>query len=148
MMKISLVHPDAVVPSRAHADDVGYDLTLISLAKTFDNGVQLYDTGIRVEPPEGCYVEIVPRSSISKSAYMLANSVGVVDPGYRGNLFVALRKMDPAAPDLELPCKFAQLIVRRVETPPIHVVFDADEAAVTARGAGGFGSSDEPKVTR
>jgi len=138
-MKISLVHPDAVVPSRAHADDVGYDLTLISLARTFDNGVQLYDTGIRVEPPEGCYVEIVPRSSISKSAYMLANSVGIVDPGYRGNLFVALRKMDPAAPDLGVPCKIAQLIVRRVETPPIRVVFDMDE---TERGAGGFGSSD------
>ena len=74
---------------------------------------------------------------------MLANSVGIVDPGYRGNLFVALRKMDPAAPDLELPCKIAQLIVRRAETsvPPIHVVFDMDETA-TARGAGGFGSSD------
>lgn len=142
-MKISLVHPDAVVPSKAHVDDVGHDLTLISLAKTFDNGVQLYDTGIRVEPPEGYYVEIVPRSSISKSAYMLANSVGIVDPGYRGNLFVALRKMDPAAPDLELPCKIAQLIVRRAETsvPPIHVVFDMDETA-TARGTGGFGSSD------
>ena len=142
-MKISLVHPDAVVPSKAHPDDVGHDLTLISLAKTFDNGVQLYDTGIRVEPPEGYYVEIVPRSSISKSAYMLANSVGIVDPGYRGNLFVALRKMDPAAPDLELPCKIAQLIVRRAETsvPPIHVVFDMDETA-TARGTGGFGSSD------
>jgi dUTPase len=49
--------------------------------------------------------------------------------------------MDPAAPDLELPCKIAQLIVRRVEeVPPIRVVFDMDEA--TARGAGGFGSSD------
>lgn len=143
MMFVRRVHPNAILPTRAHDDDVGYDLTLVELAKTFDNGVQLYDTGLQILPPEGFYVEIVPRSSMSRSYHMLANSVGIIDPGYRGNVLVALRKTNPLAPDLKLPNTIVQAIVRKRETP--RFVVEVDELPSSARGDGGFGSTDYKK---
>ena len=138
MILVKRVHPDAVLPTKAHPDDAGFDLTVISLAKTLPNGVELYDTGLQVQPPPGYYTEIVPRSSISKMDYMLANSVGVIDCGYTGNLYVALRKTDPDAPGLTLPCRVAQLIPRRLEDMG---VMEVDALGDTQRGAGGFGST-------
>ena len=54
----------------------------------------MYDTGIQVKPQYGYYFEIVPRSSLSKSGYILANSIGIIDPSYSGNLYIVLIKID------------------------------------------------------
>ena len=103
-----------------------------------ENGVAWFDTGIAVEPPEGYYFELVGRSSISKSGYMLANNIGIIDDSYRGSILVALVKINPSAPDLELPCRLVQLIPRQlVLMEPKEV----DELSDTIRGTGGFGSS-------
>ena len=52
---------------------------------------------------------LVPRSSISKTGYMLANSVGVIDRTYTGNVLVPLIKVDKSMPDLILPARVVQL---------------------------------------
>ena len=78
-------HPDAVVPTRAHPSDIGYDLVAISLWKKLSDQTEIYETGIAVVPPPGTYVEILPRSSVTKTGYMLANSVGIIDPHYTGS---------------------------------------------------------------
>lgn len=127
----------AVLPTKAHPSDSGFDLTLISAVKSFGD-VALYGTGIKVKPPEGYYFDVVPRSSVSKTGYMLANSVGIIDQSYTGEILVALRKVDKTAPDLELPVRMAQLILR----PMIPV--DMEEVAelpTSERGDGGFGST-------
>lgn len=81
-----------------------------------------------------------PRSSISKTPLMLANSAGIIDSGYRGNLIGALRNLsnDPyhvikhtrllqiCAPDLR------PIIVRMVSKS----FFEE-----TSRREGGFGST-------
>ena len=54
----------------------------------------MYDSYISVQPPEGYYFEIVPRSSISKLGYILTNSIGIIDPSYRGTLKVVLTKIN------------------------------------------------------
>ena len=141
-MHVRRVRPDAVMPSQMNDDDVGYDVTVVALAKTFESGVQLYDTGLQLRPPPGYYVEVVPRSSISKTHYALANSVGIIDPGYRGNVMIALRKTNVHAPDLRLPCVIAQLILRKIEK---CFMFEVDELDWTERGEGGFGSTDEKR---
>lgn len=132
--------PEAIIPTKAHPSDIGYDLTAISVYNRVDNNVTLYDTGIKVVPPEGYYTEILPRSSLSKTGHMLANSVGIIDPSYRGNLLIAVRKVDNGYPDLQVPfCRF-QLILRKAE------YFTMDEVETlnkTDRGDGGFGSSDK-----
>ena len=131
-------HKDAILPSRAHQTDVGYDLTAIRKHKVLENGAILYDTGIAVKPPSGFYIEIVPRSSISKTGYMLANSVGTIDPDYTGNLYIALVKVTPTAPELRLPFTKCQFVLRKAY---YGVVEEVDHLCSTERGAGGFGST-------
>jgi len=104
---------EAVIPSKARYSDAGYDLTIIKEYKRLTSNTIIYDTGIKLEIPNGYYVEIVPRSSISKSGYILANNVGIIDQGYRGNLYIALAKINDEMPDLTLPYKCCQMIVKK-----------------------------------
>ena len=138
MLSFKLHDEKAVVPSLGTPYSSGYDLTLISIDKKFTDNVTLYDTGVSVEPPTGYYTEIYARSSLSKSGHMIANSVGIIDSDYRGTLKVALWK-DPSAPELELPFKGCQLIIRKRERMLTEVV---RELSTTSRGDGGFGSTD------
>ena len=135
---VEKLRADAVIPSKAHPSDSGLDLTIIGKEKDLSDEVALYSTGIKATiQEEGWDLKIYPRSSISKTGYMLANSIGVVDASYRGELFVALRKIDPSAEPLTFPVKLVQLLPERV--PDVQVV----EASLdqTDRGAGGFGST-------
>ena len=134
------LHHDAVAPTKAHSDDSGYDLVLIEKISE-KQGVHMYDTGIIVQPPAGHYFEIYGRSSISKSGYMLANNVGIIDQGYRGTLKIALIKVNPQAPDLQLPARLAQLIPRQfIHLEPVEV--DREDLDDSVRDTGGFGSSN------
>ena len=131
------VDPKAVTPSKERASDSGFDITAIKVHKQLGK-VTLYDTGIKVQPEFGWYFDLVPRSSIIKSGYILANSVGIIDRTYTGNVMIALMKIDDSKPDIELPIRIAQLIPR----PAVHM--DAVEVAnldETNRGEGGFGST-------
>ncbi len=139
-IKYAKKHPEAVTPSRANATDIGLDLVAIAKHKVYPNGATLYDTGVAVSPPPGYYIELVPRSSISKTGWMLANSVGTIDPSYTGNLFVALIKIDPDAPELTLPFCACQIILRKAEYADVQEV---EELLTTERGDGGFGSTGE-----
>jgi dUTP pyrophosphatase len=130
----------AVLPAKAHPSDIGYDLTAIDIYKQISKSITLFETGIRVSPPEGYYLEILPRSSISKTGYMLANSVGTIDPDYTGTLKIALIKVDEELPEIELPFTRCQLVLRKVEYAEIVQVESVEK---TVRGDGGFGSSDK-----
>ena len=138
--RVKKIVEDAVIPKKAHRDDTGYDLWIINKGKERENGVVMYGTGLAVEPPTGWYFEIVPRSSIIKTGYIQANGVGVVDTGYRGELFVPLKKIDEASPDIELPKKIAQLVLRPINTCDF---IEVDSLCDTERGEGGFGSTDD-----
>lgn len=134
------VIPEAVLPKRKRTTDAGFDLVIISVSKQLDDQTTLYDTGIVVQPEHGCYVEVVPRSSLSSSGYMMANSPGIIDAGYRGSIKVALKKLDPKAADLQLPCRVAQMIPRQSSTFSVFEL-TKDQVHLTERGAKGFGSS-------
>ena len=130
---------NAVFPKKGKPSDVGYDLTVIKESKKWHNNITLYDTGIKIKVQHGYYAEVVPRSSLSKSGYMLANSIGVIDANYTGNIYIALVKVDPSAPDIELPFRCCQLIFRRqhyLDLIEVDQPFDS-----TTRDAGGFGST-------
>lgn len=129
--------PDARPPSKTNVTDSGYDLHLIKFLKE-ENGVLFYDTGIAVQPPHGYYFELVPRSSMSKTGYMLANSVGIIDASYTGSLKVALIKIVKDAPDIELPARIVQIIPKQFNHVRMEEVEDLE---ITKRGDGGFGSS-------
>jgi len=139
MIKVYMANEKAIMPVKASYSDVGYDLTIIKEHKVINSCTTLYDTGIKLSIPNGYYVEIAPRSSISKSGYMLANSIGIIDQSYRGNLLVALIKINKGSPDLELPWKCCQLIVKKQLYANMELSIDNPTA--TNRGDGGFGST-------
>lgn len=91
-MKIKFVKllENAVAPTKAHATDAGFDLTATS--RTFDeHGAVVYGTGIAVEIPAGYVGLVFPRSSVSKFDLSMANAVGVIDAGYRGEITVKFK---------------------------------------------------------
>ena len=130
----------AVVPTKAHPTDIGHDLTAIDVYKKISKRVILFETGVAVCPPPGFYIEIVPRSSISKTGYMLANSVGIIDPDYNATLKIALIKIDDDIPDIKLPFTRCQIVLRRAEYADMKQV---KNIVKTERGSGGFGSTDK-----
>lgn len=137
-IKCAKLLPEAVLPTKAHGSDSGYDITAIDIYKKIGD-VTLYNTGLSMQPPDGWWLALVPRSSISKTGYMLANSIGIIDQTYTGPILIALRKVDSTAPDLELPCKIAQIVPMPVTS---FEILEVSSLAQTERNSGGFGSSD------
>ena len=131
------------MPSRGHANDAGLDLTAMAVEQTRP-GLFAFDTGVSVEAEPGYYCEVVPRSSIVKTEFIQANSVGIIDPDYRGHIRVVFRYLGDA-PDggnaeaqALLGNRIAQLLVRRLEKVEVEEV---QELGQTQRGTGGFGST-------
>jgi dUTPase len=89
-VKIKLLEDGAEIPTRAHPTDTGYDLKFIGVHK-FVNDVIYFKTGISLQPPSGYYFEIVPRSSISKLPLAMANSIGIIDESYTGEIMAPVR---------------------------------------------------------
>lgn len=87
-----------------------------------------------------CAFAMHPRSSISKTPLMLANSTGIIDCGYRGDLIGAFRSFQSPY-TVEKHTRLLQIC--HPWMCPIHVelVKTADELTDTTRGAGGFGST-------
>jgi len=127
----------ALPPFKKRVSDSGFDLHLIKLIKQ-EGSLYLFDTGVRVAPPEGYYFDLVPRSSIYKSGFILANSVGIIDRTYRGTVKVPLVKVREDAPSPQLPWRAVQLIPRRFFPLEAEERENLDE---TLRGEGGFGST-------
>jgi len=136
-MRCLKTRSDGIIPSKQRASDAGYDLTIIEKIKTAGD-VEFYTTGIKIQMEMGWMGLIYPRSSISNTGYILANSVGVIDRSYLGELIVALRKVDSNAADITLPARVAQI----VPYPIIHFdVVEVNEFEKTSRGDRGFGST-------
>jgi deoxyuridine 5'-triphosphate nucleotidohydrolase len=148
-IKVFKVDERAVTPSKSRYSDAGYDLTIISEYKRLTSNTVIYDTGIQLEIPNGYYVEIVPRSSISRSGYMLANNVGIIDQGYRGNIYIALTKINNETPNLNdltdwrLPWKCCQMIVKKQIYSRLVMANSVSDNEIekSSRGTGAFGST-------
>jgi dUTP pyrophosphatase len=81
-----------------------------------------------------------PRSSISKTPLILANSVGIIDSGYRGNLIGAFKNTSLQDHLVEQHARLLQICAPNLQ--PIHVTLvDTSFFEQTARGDGGFGST-------
>lgn len=128
---------DAVLPYKTNASDSGYDITLLECVKKVDD-IEYFDTGIKIQPMYGWGLFLVPRSSFSKTGYMLANQIGILDRTYTGNILVCLRKVNKDLPDLELPSRCMQLI----PLPTVNFeIIEVDDFEETSRSDGGFGST-------
>lgn len=139
-VKIKKTHPDAVIPTYAKPGDAGMDLTAISCLPVFGSDGEVkyleYNTGLSVEIPVGYVGLVFPRSGISEKGLRLANSVAVIDSGYRGDLKSRF-KMDGTSMDIYAPGdRIAQLVI----LPYPQIEFEeVEKLELSERGEGGFG---------
>lgn len=82
---ISKVHPGAKIPEYATAGSAGFDICLAESVAIKPGETVLARTGLVIETPEGHALILAPRSStFKKYGIKLANTVGIIDPDYRG----------------------------------------------------------------
>lgn len=116
-------------------------------------------TGLHVALPEGYEMEIRPRSGLTKTKLIIANSPGTVDADYRGEILVIFEAIDGinlfpyynnyinngVTSELHFPYgvgdRCAQLLIRRYEEIDWHEVDTLEELGKTKRGNGGHGST-------
>ncbi len=130
------------LPTRAHPYDAGLDLKSTISYAIAPNEVKMIDTGVAVKIPQGYVGLVYARSSMGKLKVNLANSVGVIDESYRGNIKVMLHNFGAAYHEVKKYDRIAQLVIMPIEIPQL-LVFDGIEEHWndTERGEGGFGST-------
>ncbi|MFT3851667.1 MAG: dUTP diphosphatase [Ilumatobacteraceae bacterium] len=130
--------PDLPLPTYAHPGDAGLDLRAREDAVVAPAGGRaLVPTGLAVAIPPGHAGFVLPRSGNALNhGVTMANSPGLIDAAYRGELKVVLLNTDPTEPFVvKRGERIAQLVVQRVEEVTWQVV---DTLEGDDRG-GGFG---------
>ena len=128
----------AQLPTRGSKDAAGLDLYCPFHIKVPADSQKKIPLGIAVEIPKGHMGLLVPRSSMSKTPLRCANSVGIIDADYRGELSIAYENVSCSDYTIFRGDRIAQLII-----VPIAIV-DVEEAQTlseTERGDGGYGST-------
>jgi dUTP pyrophosphatase len=139
-LRVRRLHPDAVLPERAHADDAGIDLHAVEALTLAPGARGSVGTGLAVAIPTGQAGLVLPRSGLAaRSGIALVNAPGLIDAGYRGELRVLLLNTDREASfEIAVGDRIAQLVLIRVE---LASTVEVDELPDTVRGDGGFGST-------
>ena len=136
-VKIKKLHEDGVIPSYAKPGDAGMDLVAVSETWNDDNTMVTYGTGLAIEIPEGHVGLLFPRSSVSKTSLSLANCVGVIDSGYRGEVMFKFRYLEEGMV-YDVGDRVGQILI--LPYPSIEFE-EVEELSSTDRGEGGFGST-------
>lgn len=141
-MKIKIInksqHP---LPKYQTALSAGMDLyanldeslTLKSLER------KLIPTGLFLELPKGSEAQVRPRSGLSiKNGITVLNAPGTIDADYRGEIGVILVNLSTENFTINNGDRIAQMVIAKYETAEWQEVSEINE---TARGTGGFGST-------
>lgn len=140
-VRIKKLNEKAVIPTKAHATDAGFDLYCTSKEVNWEKRQLVCHTGLAFEIPEGYVGLLFPRSSVSNKPLMMANSVGVVDSCYRGEVTAKFNITDTrqsAFSHYQEGDRIAQMII--IPYPEIEFE-EADSFSESDRGTGGYGST-------
>ena len=142
VLRVKRFHPDAVIPEYATEGSVGFDFHAVKDVVVRPGVTLLIPTGLAVEVPEGCELQVRPRSGMSlKTGALIKNSPGTIDSDYRGEIRVIMANIGHEY----LRIKKGDRIAQGVLAPVIQAVeiIDVEELNETDRGEGGFGSTGD-----
>jgi dUTP pyrophosphatase len=101
--------------------------------------VKLVPTGLFLAIPEGCEVQVRPRSGLALAhGLVVVNSPGTIDSDYRGEVGVIVGNVGRRPFTITRGLRIAQLVVAPVARAEVRLV---EELPDSRRGDGGFGSS-------
>ena len=135
---------DAYLAKPRGERDAGFDLYSVTTSiKAGSHGVKL---------PQTCSAAVynivagrfhaywmMPRSSISKTPLRLANSMGLIDAGYRGTLLAMVDSSDSM--DITFGDRYFQVVAADLSPFDDIKIVSEIPGGPTLRGAGGFGST-------
>lgn len=127
----------AKMPSRAHEWDGGLDLYAVDGATVPARGSALFNTGVRMEIPEGYVGFIKTKSGMNIKSNL--HCEGVVDAGYTGSVIVKLDNTGDRDYVVDAGDKVGQIVICPAWIP--HQILLVEELKETQRGDRGFGSS-------
>ena len=134
-VKIKKLSDKAIIPTYAKSGDAGMDMYATKIVSSDEKQV-VYGTDIALEIPDGYVGLVFPRSSVRKTDLILANSVGVIDSGYRGEVMVSFKQF--GGKGYAVGERICQIMI--VPYPTVKFV-EVDELSDTERGTGGHGST-------
>ena len=135
-IKIKKLSENAVIPKYAMHGDAGMDLTVTDI-EIVDHYHVKYKFGIAIEIPLGYVGLIFPRSLIYKQGQILANSVGVIDSGYRGEICAVMM-----GNNYDLSYKVGDRAAQIMIIPYPQIEFEeSNDLSESERGSGGHGST-------
>jgi dUTP pyrophosphatase len=149
-MEIKVVlNNNAKLPVMGSEGAGAYDV-FASRVEKVDGGYFIVHTDVHFEIPQGYRLMCIPRSSLTKTGWVLANSVGLLDSDYRGELqfrFRGLLVEQPEGSDYwadltDFPYtqgdRIGQVYLEKINYMEFNQV---QELSDTQRGQGGFGST-------
>ena len=140
-LKVKKMRDNAILPTRGDSKAAGIDLyaCIDNPATILPNATVMIPSGIACEFPEGYFGLMLPRSSVGvKRKLTLANTAGVIDESFRGEIMMAFKNNGDVYQTIEPGERLAQLILLPYFT---YNIVETDTLSTTERGDGGFGST-------
>ena len=136
-------HPNAGFDLFCPEEIKVYGLTTEKINQGVKGAMEFFEPKAETDEGKPVGYFMYPRSSTgSKTPLRLANSIGVIDSGYRGNYIAVFDNWQKDSFKVEKYQRLVQICSPNITYPmKVLIVDDLGEAAITERGEGGFGST-------
>lgn len=138
------IRPDAELPTRGHETDAGFDLYCPSPLVVKAHRFARIPLGIKVQMSPREWAMLLGRSS-TLTKFGLLVMPGVVDPGYTGELMIAVQNLTDRTVHVDKHQRIAQFIMMS----NLNLGYEPRWGTVvqnSSRGSGGFGSTGSTKM--
>jgi dUTP pyrophosphatase len=152
MLQYYKLHPDAIPPTKAYEQAVGYDLHALvltaegneSISHIVPHSSKMIPTGLILVAPKRHYLTVCSRSGLAAHdpPIFVANAPGIIDPDYTGEIKVILFNGGIHTYTVRHGERIAQVcILPLVPNYALEELHEHPEVEENARGPKGFGST-------
>ena len=135
ILKVQKLSNNAILPKRSTDGAAGHDLCASQDCTIPAGGKGLVKTGLSISFPPSLYARIAPRSGLALKKFIDVGA-GVVDSNYHGEVGVALFNHGDQDFEVKMGDRIAQLILEKIDTPPVEEVQGLDNTVRETRGFG------------
>lgn len=136
---IERIHPNAIIPNKAHKEDAGFDLYSVEDCVLQPGDFKSINTGIKIQLPKNTEAQIRPKSGLASNfGISVLNTPGTIDEGYTGEIGVILVNHSRIPYEVKAGKKIAQMVIKPVYQVRIE---EGKINADTDRGEGKYGST-------
>jgi len=137
--KVEKAFPEAIMPTKSHLSDVGWDLYTPIDFSLLPGEVKRIDFGIIIEILPGYEIQVRNRSGVVwKYNVMMALGQGTIDTDYRGHIMAPFYNFGTEQINFSRGDRLAQMVIKKVYDIELK---EGKVNTNTKRGTKGFGST-------